>query len=92
MASVLVGLGVINVFLLVAFCFSFKMWNSTSKKLTEAETEIVKLKSDIEWEKTKAQVKRDVENEVHKKNEKLESGSMSDRINAADSVLRKRRN
>lgn len=83
---------VIMLAVLLAICFliigfmAFVL-NVERKKRYLAEEKLIKAEADLDWEKTKAEVKKDVENEIKKKSEKLNTGSKSSRISAAGDIL-----
>ncbi|MCQ2087872.1 MAG: hypothetical protein MJZ37_07450 [Bacilli bacterium] len=84
MVGVLFG---VIIFLFIVVVILDLMLQDKSKKLSEAKTENLKLKSDLDWEKTKADVKKEIDDEVKKKSEKLNTGSKHSRISAAGDIL-----
>lgn len=66
--------------------------NSERKKNSKLEEKLIQAEADAEWEKTKANIKKEVSNENKKNKEKLNSGTKSERINAAGNILRNNKN
>lgn len=81
---------VILILIIVCFviigCLAFILKNERKKRFS-AEENLIKAEAALDWEKTKAEVKKDVDNEIKKKSEKLNTGSKPSRINAAGDIL-----